>query len=150
MPIGPFTDYGQGWVCALFLFPPGKAEWVDIRDHELGLPEPSPPPPPPPRPPPPPTMTQLHLDYNPNRITRIGRSQGPWGPASITSVVNKTAYTVELGIHVNNVVQVSTNIGAGQSTSAFDGRNPTADWVGVGAPNLKSALGTFEIHYRSG
>lgn len=150
MPNGHYANYGQGWVCGVFLFPPGSAEWADIRGRELGLWEASPPPPPPPPPeptPPPPTMTLLSLDYDPNRITRIGRSQGPWGPASITSVVNKTAWTVELGIYVNNVVLVSTVIAPGQSTSAFNGRHPTADWVGVGAPGYQAALGPFEIHY---
>ncbi len=155
MPTGYCANYGQGWVCGVFLFPPGKAEWVDIRGRELGLHEASPPPrqvpkqPQEPQEPPQPTKPlQLYLDYNARRRTRIGRSQGPWGDASITSVVNKTDWEVELAIHVNNVVEVSAIIGPGNSTNAFNGRHPTADWVGVGATGLEAALGPFEIHYR--
>jgi hypothetical protein len=49
MPNGHYARYGQNWVCGVFLFPPGTAEWVDIRGRELGLYEASPPPPPSPR-----------------------------------------------------------------------------------------------------
>jgi hypothetical protein len=105
---------------------------------------------PPPRPPPPPqpTMTLLFLDHHPRRVTRIGHSQGPWGNARITSVVNKTIWTVELGIYVDNGVLASTVIGPGQSTNAFNAFHPTADWVGVGASQYEGGIGPFEVHYR--
>ncbi|MFC4801776.1 PASTA domain-containing protein [Neobacillus sp. GCM10023253] len=42
MPNGHYANYGLGYVCGVFLFPKGKAEWRDIRGRELGLPEPIP------------------------------------------------------------------------------------------------------------
>ena len=47
MPNGHYANYGNGWVCGVFLFPHGKAEWKDIRGRELGLADYIPPPPPP-------------------------------------------------------------------------------------------------------
>lgn len=50
MPNGHYAKYGQGYVCGVFLFPNGKAEWKDIRGRELGLYEYTPPVPDPPKP----------------------------------------------------------------------------------------------------
>jgi hypothetical protein len=153
MPNGHYANYGAGWVCGTFLFPQGTVEWRDIRGRELGLPdltEPAPPPPPPPppeEPPPPRNMTQFWLDYDSSRITRVGRSQGPWVATRITSVVNRTQYTFELGVHRQGAVFRSTIINAGASSGHFNGLDATQDWVGVGANGVKAGVGPFEINY---
>lgn len=51
MPNGHYANYDNRYVCGVFLFPHGKAEWRDIRGRELGLPDYVPPQPPPPPPP---------------------------------------------------------------------------------------------------
>lgn len=136
MPTGHYAKYSQGWVIGVMLFPVGRVDWHDIRGRELGLyeaPAPKPLPPPPPPPPPPPTSTIMVLDYNAARITRLGSTQGPWGPASITKVANETPYPIELGIldSTGTTILASAVLAAGASTTAFNGRHPTARWVGV-------------------
>lgn len=37
MPNGHRANYGQGFVCGVFLFPHGTTEWVDIPGTQLGL-----------------------------------------------------------------------------------------------------------------
>jgi len=59
MPNGHYANYGHGYVCGVFLFPQGKAEWRDIPGRELGLPDVGAPPPPPPPTPPQATVPQI-------------------------------------------------------------------------------------------
>src|ERR1041384_1998817 len=44
MPNGHVANDGSGYVCGVFLFPKGTAEWQDIRGNELGLYDEPPPP----------------------------------------------------------------------------------------------------------
>ena len=40
MPNGHYANYGQGFVCGIFLFSSSILDWLDIRGQELGLPDP--------------------------------------------------------------------------------------------------------------
>lgn len=154
MPNGHSAKNGGTWVCGVFLFPSGTAEWRDIRGRDLGIADVQPPqPPPPPKPPKPPqppqpTTTSFWLDYNPARYSRIGRSQGPWAPTAITGVTNRTIYTIELGRHVNNVVTHHGWISPGATVAIFNGLDATQTWVGTVPNGPTTGAGPIEIRFR--
>lgn len=104
-----------------------------------------------PPPPPPVTTAILYLDYNPARITRIGRSQGPWGAGSITGVTNKSGYALDLGLLAGNAntVLVADVLAAGATSSNFNAYHPTQNCVGTVLSNIQPdrAVGPIEIHY---
>jgi hypothetical protein len=103
-----------------------------------------------PPPPPPSGSTLFSLDYNPNRDTRIGNSNGPLsGNPKITKVINKSFYNVELAIDVNGTLVKTATVNAGQSTTAFNGYSPTESWVGVvvGNNNPATGVGPFEVDW---